>query len=68
MQLRGPAKACSISEKYLLLQNSIHSLEGEWKKLLVQESSTVWAEISPPGLVKHVLLLIVQLMPEAIPF
>lgn len=60
--LFGPPK------KYLLLQNPIYSLEGEWKKLLVQKIPTVWAEDSPPGLVKHVLLLIVHLTPEAIPF
>lgn len=38
------------------------------EKVVSPGNSYSLAEDSPPGLVKHVLLLIVQLTPEAIPF
>lgn len=64
MQLRGPAKALTITfpihEEYLFLQYPTHSPEGEWKKLLIQEIPRVWAEDNPPGLAKHVPSSIVQ--------
>lgn len=70
LQLGGPAKACLISEEYLLLQNPTLSLDGGGggcKNLSIQEIPTVWAEDNPPGLTKYVPPIIVQLTPGAIP-
>lgn len=47
-------------------QSPPHFLEGEWKKLLIQEIPTVWVEDKPPGLAKRATIM-VQLTSSAMP-
>lgn len=54
-----------LRKKYILLQGPTLDPDKELKEILIKDVLTVWAEDNPPGLAKHVSLIIVQLISRA---